>query len=157
LSRKNPRYSQGSPANRGRAPSDRDYAALAAFRRTLRTFLAFSEEAARAAGLTPQQHQALLAIRGAKDSETTVGELAASLLLKPHTVVGLADRLARAGLVRRKPDAGDRRRVLLAPTAKGEKVLKRLSATHLAEIRRNAGELADALRALADRPRARRS
>jgi DNA-binding MarR family transcriptional regulator len=157
LSRKKPHYPQATPADRGRAPSDRDYAALAAFRRALRAFLAFSEEAARAAGLTPQQHQALLAIRGAKDSETTVGELAASLLLKPHTVVGLVDRLARAGLVRRRSDAEDRRRVLLALTAKGEKVLKKLSATHLAEIRRNAGELAEALRHLADRPRMRRS
>lgn len=138
------------------APHDRDYVALAAFRRTLRIFLAFSEEAARAAGLTPQQHQALLAIRGAAGSETTVGELAVSLLLKPHTAVGLADRLARAGLVRRKPDATDRRRVLLALTAKGERVLKKLSATHLSEIRRNAGELADALRHLADHPAASR-
>jgi len=132
--------------------AEADYAALAAFRHSLRAFLAFSENAAREAGLSPQQHQALLAIRGASGrSGITVGDLARQLLLKPHTAVGLADRLGRARLIQRTHDAGDRRRVLLTLTEEGEAALRTLSATHLAEIRRNAPELVELLSRLAER------
>lgn len=126
-----------------------DYQALAAFRRSLRIFLAFSEAAARKAGLTPQQHQAILAIKGlASDKGITVGDLAGHLLLKHHTTVGLVDRLVSADLVYRTPDAADRRRVLLTLTPKAEKALETLSARHLAEIRRDAPQLIDGLRQL---------
>ncbi|HSU99532.1 MAG TPA: helix-turn-helix domain-containing protein, partial [Roseiarcus sp.] len=92
---------------------DHDYAALASFRRELRVFLAFSAEAAREAGLTAQQHQAVLAIRGlAPAGEVTKNDLADQLLLKPQTAAELVDRLEEAGLVQRKRDADDRRRVL---------------------------------------------
>jgi DNA-binding MarR family transcriptional regulator len=75
-----------------------DYEALAAFRHALRRFVAFSAEAARAAGLTPQQHQALLAIKGAPGRESlTVGEIAAHLLIRPNSAVELVDRLAELG------------------------------------------------------------
>ena len=131
------------------AIGDGDYAALAAFRHSLRNFLAFSEEAAREAGLTPQQHQALLAVRGLETAQgVTVGDLASHLLLKPHTAVGLVDRLVRADLLLRTPDTADRRRVLLSLTPKANDILKDLSATHLTEIRRKAPQLAELLRKL---------
>ena len=127
--------------------TQQDYAALAAFRRSLREFQAFSEDAARTAGLTPQQHQALLAIRGfGADRGITVGDLAHHLLLRHHTAVGLVDRLVRASLVVRTHDEGDRRRVLLTLTARADKVLTKLSATHLMEMRRNAPELVKLIR-----------
>lgn len=126
---------------------EKDYVALASLRRALRVFLAFSEEAARKAGLPPRQHQALLAIRGfGSEKGMTVGDLASHLLLKHHTAVGLTDRLVRARLVMRTLDPRDRRRVLLTLTAKAEKTLKTLSATHLAEIRRNVPQLTDLMR-----------
>jgi DNA-binding MarR family transcriptional regulator len=136
-------------STRSRALNEKDYAALAAFRHSLRRFLAFSEEAARQAGLTPQQHQALLAVRGlGSEKGLTVGELAERLLLKHHTTVGLVDRLVRANLLRRMPDKEDRRRALLSLTPKANRALKALSAIHLAEIRRNAPRLVALLRKL---------
>jgi len=132
------------PQGRANRMADGDYAALASFRHALRVFLAFSEQAAREAGLTPQQHQALLTIRGLGKAEgMTVGELAAHLLLKHHTTVGLVDRLVSARLLVRQSDPEDRRRVLLILTDKAERTLASLSAVHLAEIRRNAPELVD--------------
>jgi len=126
---------------------EKDYVALASFRRSLRGFLAFSEQAARAAGLTPQQHQAILAIRGFSARRgMAVGDLAAHLLLKPHTAVGLVDRLVRARLVVRKPDPKDRRRVLLTLAPQATRALETLSAQHLIEMRRNAPELIKLLR-----------
>lgn len=131
--------------------NQQDYATLASFRRSLRTFLAFSEEAARKAGLPPQQHQAILAIRGlAPDRGMTIHELAEHLFLKPQTTVELVDRLADAGLVRRQRDQIDRRRVLLGLTAKANKILVKLSAAHLAQIRRDAPQLIELLREVAD-------
>ena len=83
-----PRNSKRTPAP-SLSLDDHDYVALAAFRHSLRSFLAFSEQAARKAGLTPQQHQALLAVRGlVSEKGVTVGELAGRLLLKHHTTVG---------------------------------------------------------------------
>ncbi|WP_407181097.1 MarR family winged helix-turn-helix transcriptional regulator [Bradyrhizobium sp. STM 3562] len=128
----------------------RDYAILASFRRSLRRFLAFSEEAARKAGLPPRQHQAILAIRGlAPDRGMSVHELAEHLLLKPQTTVELVDRLVDAGLVRRERDEIDRRRVFLSLTAKANKILEKLSAAHLAQIRRDAPQLIELLRDVA--------
>jgi DNA-binding MarR family transcriptional regulator len=128
----------------------RGYVTLASFRRSLRIFLAFSEDAARQAGLTPQQHQAILAIRGlAPHGEMTIHELAEHLLLKPQTTVELVDRLADAGLVRRQRDEIDRRRVFLVLTAKANRILEKLSATHLAQIRRDSPELIALLREVA--------
>jgi len=118
-------------------PSMEDYRALALFRYTLRKFLEFSAEAAREVGLTPQQHQALLSIKGYPERETvTVGELAERMLLKHHSTVELVDRLVELGLVKRATDPEDRRRVLLSLTPKSRKLLVSLSAAHLEELRR---------------------
>lgn len=112
-----------------------DFERLAAFRAVLRRFLHFSEEAAKAVGLTPQHYQALLAIKGQPGRDrVTIGELAAWLLLEHHSAVGLVDRLESAGLVAREPDTTDRRRVLVALTPHGEEVIAQLAAAHRAEL-----------------------
>ena len=125
---------------------DEDYARLASFRRSLRVFLDFSAAAAREAGLTPQHHQAILAIRGlAPPGGMTINDLAAHLLLKPHTAAELVDRLEKAGLVTRERDENDRRRVLLTLTAQAKAILETLSKAHLAQIRRDAPQLVEIL------------
>lgn len=113
-----------------------DYVLLAALRRALREFLGFSQAAARAAGLTPQQHQALLAIKGfpARDY-VSVGELAERLQLRHHSAVGLVDRLVARGLLRRMASRADRRRVDVRLTARGESVIRHLAGVHLQELR----------------------
>jgi DNA-binding MarR family transcriptional regulator len=116
-----------------------DYRRLAAFRHTLRRFLAFSEAAARDAGVTPQQHQALLVIKGAADPATaTVGYLAEQLLLAPNSAAELADRMVKSGLLIRSEAREDRRRVVLSLTASAEKALDALSAAHIRELRESA-------------------
>lgn len=114
-----------------------EYETLAEFRYVLRHFLAFSEAAARDAGLTPQQHQALLAIKGfSGDRHPTVGDLAERLALKHNSVVELINRLMEAGFVSRDHDKADARRVLLSLTDQGERRLATLSISHLEELRR---------------------
>ena len=115
----------------------RDYRTLAGFRHLLRSFLGFSEEAAREAGLAPQQHQALLAIKGFPGGEAvTIHDLAAQLCIRHHSAVELVDRLEGSGLVVRRHDHSDRRRVLLSLTEAAEARLADLSAAHLEELRR---------------------
>ena len=116
--------------------TDIDYAALAEFRFALRRFQVFSEARAAEAGLTPQQHQALLAIRAADPDSATVGYVAQRLLVKPHTASGLIDRLEAIGLVRREPAPSDRRRALLRLTPRATEILSGLSSAHREEIRR---------------------
>ena len=127
-----------------------EYETLAALRHALRQFLHFSEEAARSAGLTPQQHQALLAIKGFPGRNSiTIGELAERLQIRPHSAVGLADRLVSGRLATRRPDRQDRRQVHLALTARGEAVLERLSTAHREQLRRmgpQIGQLLERLR-----------
>lgn len=113
-----------------------DYEALAEFRYALRKFLAFSEEAALAMGLTPQQHQALLAIKGAADSDSlSIKQIAERLLVRHHTAVGLVDRLVDLDMVERKIDPTDRRRILVSLTKTGHSALHGLSAIHVAELK----------------------
>ena len=131
---------------RSRKPlTETDYRHLAEFRHLLRQFLAFSEDAARTAGLSPQQHQALLAIRGF-GSRLTVGELAERLAIKPNSAVGLVDRMVEAGLVLRQTDAKDRRRVELTLTTAAGRKLAELSQSHHAELRRLAPSLTPLLK-----------
>lgn len=116
--------------------ADEDYVALADFRYLLRTFTAFSEARAAEHGLTPQQHQALLAIRAAPAGGATIGYVAERLLLKPHSATGLVNRLEAIGLVDRCTAPDDLRRSVLAVSAKGRGCLEALSATHREELRR---------------------
>jgi len=114
----------------------RDYRALAEFRYQLRRFARFSDQAARAAGVEPQQHQLLLAIKGMPEGVApTMGALAERLQILHHSAVELVDRMEKRGLVRRGRAADDRRQVLLTLTARGESLLARLSAVHHAEVR----------------------
>ncbi|HYL68207.1 MAG TPA: MarR family winged helix-turn-helix transcriptional regulator [Candidatus Limnocylindria bacterium] len=111
------------------------YRALADFRYEIRRFLNFSEQAARAAGVEPQQHQALLAIKGLPlNREATVGHLAERLQIRPHTAVELAIRLERKKLIRRSRNSADRRQVFLRLTPRGERLLQNLSESHRAEL-----------------------
>ena len=117
--------------------ADEQYQELLAFRTALRRFLRWSEQQAAAAGLTGQQHQLLLAIRGHDGAGApTVGDVAEHLLLRHHSAVELVDRAAEAGLVRRLADEGDGRVVRLALTGHGRDVLERLSAAHVEELGR---------------------
>jgi DNA-binding MarR family transcriptional regulator len=114
-----------------------DYERLAEFRHLLRRFLIFSEEAAQHAGLTAQQHQVLLAIKGHRGPQPlTIGGLAERLLIRPHSAVGLLDRLATKGLIHRIEAASDRRQVLIELTADAETLLTELSVAHRAELKR---------------------
>ena len=124
-----------SPAARQLA--DADYERLAEFRYLLRQFMIFSEDAAGQAGLTAQQHQALLAIKGfGRDKPLTTGELADRLGVRHHSAVGLIDRLLSKSLVKRQSGAEDRRQVLLTLTPKAEAMLAKLSAAHRDELKR---------------------
>ncbi|MEO6779998.1 MAG: MarR family transcriptional regulator [Bradyrhizobium sp.] len=114
--------------------TDADYAALAEFRYVLRQFLGFSERGAASCGLTPRQHQALLAIRGAAHAKVSVGYVAERLALKPHSATGLIDRLEALGLVMRRPSTDDGRQALIELTPKARTLLRELSQTHREEI-----------------------
>jgi len=116
--------------------NDQDYAALAEFRYALRQFQAFSDENASQMGLTPQQHQALLALRAAPADDATVGFVARRLFLKPHSATGLIDRLEKQALVTRHASGADRRRAQLRLTPHALDILAKLSNTHREEIRR---------------------
>ena len=121
--------------------SDREYEMLASFRHALRRFLSFSEEAARVVGLTPQQHQALLAIKGFRGGILTIGDLAEALQIKHHSAVGLVDRLVDQGLAARVQAAEDRRQVRVTLTAHGLDLLAELTSAHRRELRRVGPEL----------------
>ncbi len=117
--------------------SDAEYETLARLRYSLRQFLRFSEEVARAAGITPQKHQALLAIRGfSKQQDVTIGDLAEKLQVRHHSAVGLVDRLEAGGFVTRKQSMNDRRQMRVRLTARSEKVLEKLSTAHKEQLRR---------------------
>jgi len=136
------------------APADAiDYQALAAFRHALRRFAVFSETAAAAAGLTPQQHQALLAIKSNPGREAlNIREISERLLIRHHSAVELVDRLARMGMVEREPDPHDRRRVQVRLTVQGQRRLAALSQAHLDELRAIRPLLAGLLERFGSRP-----
>ena len=112
--------------------TQQDFERLLEFRVTLRRFHRWSEDQAKAAGLTHVQHQLLVAIKGHPgDRPPTVGDLAGYLLLRPHSAVELVDRAEAAGLVQRTPDREDGRVVRVRLTADGEEILQRLTRAHL--------------------------
>ena len=135
------------------------YELLAGLRHELRRFLNFSQEAARRAGLTPQQHQALLALKGYPGRpHASIGELAARLHLRHHSVVGLVDRLVQRKLLRRVRSEVDRRKVEIHLTRRGDAVIERLSAVHLRELHHLGPELHRLIGSLiGTRPARRRS
>ncbi len=119
-----------------------DFEALARFRFGIRRYLRFSEETVRKHGVTPQQYQLLLALKGFPGREwATVRELADRIQLVHHSVVELVDRAQRQGLVERTAHPDDARAVRVLLTPEGERVLARLSALHRDELRRMSAAL----------------
>jgi DNA-binding MarR family transcriptional regulator len=126
-----------------------EYQTLAEFRYQLRRFLRFSEQAARAAGLEPQQHQLLLALKGLPQGrKATIGALADRLQLTHHSTVELVDRLVERGCIQRSRDDADQRQVLVTLTPQGEEVLRNLSLAHRAELHSVGPALVQALNTL---------
>jgi DNA-binding MarR family transcriptional regulator len=132
--------------------TQQDFERLLEFRVTLRRFQRWSEDQARAAGLTHVQHQLLVAIKGHRgDRPPAIGDLAGYLLLRPHSTVELVDRAEVAGLVERMPDAEDGRVVRVRLTGEGEEILQKLTRAHLDRLH----ELAAVLDEFVDRQDAR--
>ncbi len=124
--------------------TDDDYARLLEFRTAIRKFLKYSKTQAASHGLTPTQHQLLLAVRGhPAPGGPTIGDIAASLLIRHHSAVELVDRAEKAGLVKREQDASDQRVVRLRLTRDGAAKLERISSANLAEIARLGPEFTD--------------
>jgi len=122
--------------NMGKRIRDSEYAALAELRYRIRQFLRGSDDAAKAAGLEPQQYQVLLALRGLPDGEeASVRQLAERLFIRHHSAVGLIDRLEAHGYVRRDRSRGDQRRVSVILLSRGERALERVVPHRLHELR----------------------
>jgi len=134
-----------------------EYRSLAEFRYQIRRFLGFSEERVRAAGMEPQQHQLLLALRGLPEGViATIGELAGRLQLKHHSTVELVNRLERLGYVTREASAEDRRQVMVRLTHSGASILRKLSIAHHQGLEVAGPRLAKALHTIARQRGARR-
>jgi DNA-binding MarR family transcriptional regulator len=124
--------------------AQRDFEKLLEFRVALRRFHRWSEDQAQAAGLTPAQHQLLVAIKGQRHGQPpTIGDLAEHLMLRPHSTVELVDRAEAAGLVERTPDANDRRVTRVRLTAEGDETMRELTRPHLERLRELAAVLDD--------------
>lgn len=120
----------------------KDFQRLLEFRVALRRFQRWSEDQARAAGLTHVQHQLLVAIMGHPgDQPPAIGDLAGYLLLRPHSTVELVDRAGAAGLVERIPDDRDGRVVRVRLTGAGDRIVRQLTQAHLDRLH----ELAEVL------------
>jgi len=122
--------------NKSAMLSDKDYRTLASVRAELRSFAHFTEKMTSAAGLTPQQHQILLALRAADGCALTIGQIAEAMFLKPHSASGMADRLQAMGLVERVRDQQDRRSIRLRLTERSHAILDSLGQAHRDELRR---------------------
>ncbi|HKW92216.1 MAG TPA: MarR family transcriptional regulator [Methylomirabilota bacterium] len=133
-----------------------DYWTLAELRYLLRRFLRAREEAARTAGIEPQQYLFLLQAKGLHGREpATIGALAERLQLRHHSTVELVDRLARRGMVARRTDPRDRRGVIVEVKRAGDEVLQRLALYSLDELRTEGPALVSALGRLLIGPRAK--
>ena len=149
------RHKRGSVPSRG-AVSAGELNALVHFRYEIRRFLRFSEDAARAAGLEPQQYVLMLAIRGLTgDQAPTIGAIADQLQIQHHSAVELIDRSVERGLVRRIRNDGDRRQVLVELTAKGDRLLRDLAAHHRDQLSQAAPALVESLTTLMESVEAR--
>jgi DNA-binding MarR family transcriptional regulator len=128
--------SEAIPSSDSQDKADDAIRNLAWFRYNLRKFLRFSEKAARKCGVTPQQHQMMLGVAGYTGRGTaTVSELAEFLQERHNSVVGLVERAAQRGLVRKEHDAHDRRFVLVSLTPQGEQILAQLTELHKEEVK----------------------
>ena len=133
--------------------TEREYRALAELRYVVRKFLGFSAEAARAAGVEPQQHQLLLAIKGLPpELRPTISVTAERLQLQHNSAVELVKRSIDHGLLERRGNKNDRREVLLHITPSGERLLRRLSLAHRSELRAAAPALLQALEEVVGQP-----
>ncbi|ACZ41999.1 transcriptional regulator, MarR family [Thermobaculum terrenum ATCC BAA-798] len=129
--------------------TEQQYQALANLRYVIRKFLHFSESAARQAGVEPQQHQLMLAIKGLPEgAKPTIGEIAERLQVQHNTAVELVNRAEAAGYVRRMKDRDDKRQVLVWLTDQGERVLDMLSAIHMSELKVMGPQLIQALESI---------
>jgi DNA-binding MarR family transcriptional regulator len=127
-------------------PTRQDFQHLLHFRVTVRRFLRWSEEQAAEAGLTPTQHQLLVAVKGHQGLRPpSIRELAEYLLLQSHSAVGLVDRAEAAGMVYRSPDPDDARVARVELTEKGDKLVAELTSAHLAKLYELAAALNDLL------------
>jgi len=117
-------------------PADSDaIAALAAFRHEVIRYLNFSKQAAESHGITGQQYQAMLFMKGlSENGRLSIGELAQAMFSTHHAAVELVDRMEAAGLLERKVEEWDRRRVSVELTPEGEKKLQKLATLHLREL-----------------------
>ncbi len=128
----------------GATPDDEVYAQLLRFRRELRSFLRWSEQAAQSSGLTPAVHQLLLAVRGGdRPGGATIGDVAGALDVRHHSAVQLAHRAEDLGLVTRSRGPVDQREVRLALTEAGEAQLAHLTRLHRPRIAALAEVLAE--------------
>jgi DNA-binding MarR family transcriptional regulator len=127
----------------------RDYTALAEFRYSIRRFLRFSKDVLAQHALTPEQYEALLALRGFAPPEgLTIGQLSERLQVRHHSTVGLVAKLVQRGLLARCRGVEDRRAVFLTLTEAGSAVLEELATLHRAEMRSRSGEMIAALQQL---------
>lgn len=139
-------YKVGAPDASREFVSQIQYRRIAEFRYRIRQFLHFSEQAARASGIEPQQHQLLLAIKGMPEGRrATIKMLAERLYLRHHSTVELIDRLVKHGAVVRRHNSEDRREVLVELTLDGERMLEALSILHWQELQASGPALSEAL------------
>ena len=124
-----------------------DYDALASFRYAIRKFLSFSRRAlAEEAQLTPEQYEALLALKAfSGETGLSIGDLSERLQVKPHTAVSLVDKLQHLQFVRRAQGTADRRQVFVTLTPAGSRVLAKVAVLHRREMRIRSPEMIDAL------------
>jgi DNA-binding MarR family transcriptional regulator len=139
---------------RGGLFSRDDYESLAEFRYRLARFLRRRKNTALAQGLQPQQYELLLAASALPaGTEPTIKEIASQLCLEHHTVVELADRMEKRGLLARRPSLADRRVVLLDLTRTGRDVLNRIVQSSFGELRAEGPELIRSLRRILQKPK----
>lgn len=146
VSSKESSFEAALDAAKSASPLEADvYEGLAGVRLAMRRFLAFSESAVTAAGITSQQYQALLVLKVSPPEGLMIRELAQQMMLQPHGAVQLADRLTNAGLAKRFQSSEDRRSVLVTLTPVGERMLESLAADHLREMLTHEPLLAESL------------
>jgi DNA-binding MarR family transcriptional regulator len=135
------------------AITEQEYRALAELRHRLRRFLQEGDTTARQAGLEPQQYLMLLAIRGLPEGQTaTISVLAERLSLRHHSTVELIDRMAVRGYLRRLRGKKDRRQVVLFVQPKGEKLLEKVVAQRIIELRSHGRGLVAAISSVLESP-----